>query len=194
MSDSVWLQRWQPTRLPHPWDSPGKNPGRGCHFLFQCMKMKSESEVAQACPTPSKPMDCSLPGSSVHGICQARVLEWVAISFSRKRSLVFPEISSLSHSIVFLYFFAFLSPLVILWNSAFKWVYFFFSPLLFASLLYTPICKASSYSHFAFLHLFFLGIVLIPVSCKMPWTSIHRSSGTLSLKSSPLNLFLTSTV
>ena len=106
MSDSVRPQRRQPTRLPHPWDSPGKNTGRGCHFLLQCMKMKSESEVAQACPTPSKPMDCSLPGSSVHGICQARVLEWVAISFSGKRSLVFPEISSLSHSIVFLYFFA----------------------------------------------------------------------------------------
>ena len=70
----------QPTRLPRPWDSPGKNPGVGCHFLLQCMK--SESEVAQSCLTPSNPMDCSLPGSSVHGIFQARVLEWVAIAFS----------------------------------------------------------------------------------------------------------------
>ena len=74
--------RRQPTRLPHPWDSPGKNTGVGCHFLLQCMKVKSESEVAQSCPTPSNPMDCSLPGSSIHGILQARVLEWDAIAFS----------------------------------------------------------------------------------------------------------------
>ena len=63
-------------------DSPGKNTGVGCHFLLQCMKVRSESEVAQLCPTPSDPMDCSPPGSSVHGIFQARVLEWVAIAFS----------------------------------------------------------------------------------------------------------------
>ena len=65
-----------------PWDSPGKNTGVGCHFLLQCMKVKSESEVAQSCPTPSNPMDCSPPGSSIHGIFQARVLEWGAIAFS----------------------------------------------------------------------------------------------------------------
>ena len=76
---TVRLQRWQPTRLPRPWDSPGKNTGVGCHFLLQCMKVKSESEIAQSCPTPSDPMDCSRPGSSVHGIFQARVLEWGAI-------------------------------------------------------------------------------------------------------------------
>ena len=74
--------RWQPTRLPRPWDSPGKNTGVGCHFLLQCMKVKCESEVAQSCPTLSNPMDCSLPGSSVHGIFQARVLEWGVIAFS----------------------------------------------------------------------------------------------------------------
>ena len=73
MSDSV---------RPHPWDSPGKNTGVGCHFLLQCMKVKSESEVTQSCPTLRDPMDCSLPGSSVHGIFQARVLEWGAIAFS----------------------------------------------------------------------------------------------------------------
>ena len=73
---------WQPTRLPHPWDSPGKNTGVCCHFLLQCMKVKSESEVAQSCLTLQDPMDCSLPGSSIHGISQARVLEWVAIAFS----------------------------------------------------------------------------------------------------------------
>ena len=65
-----------------PWDSPGKLTGVGCHFQVQCMKLKSESEVAQSCPTLSDPMDCSLPSSSVHGIFQARVLEWVAIAFS----------------------------------------------------------------------------------------------------------------
>ena len=74
--------RRQPTRLPHPWDSPGKNAGVGCHFLLQCMKMKSESEVAQSCLTLRDPMDCSLPGSSVHGIFQAGLLEWGAIAFS----------------------------------------------------------------------------------------------------------------
>ena len=78
----MWPQRWQPTRLPHPWDSPGKNTGVGCYFLLQCMKVKSESEVAQSCLTPSNPMDCSLPGSSIHGIFQARVLEWGASAFS----------------------------------------------------------------------------------------------------------------
>ena len=83
MSNSVRPHRRQPTRLPSPWDSPGKNTGVGCHFLLQCMKVKSESEVAQLCLTRSDPTDCSLPGSSVHGIFQARVLEWGAIAFSR---------------------------------------------------------------------------------------------------------------
>ena len=82
VSDSVWPQRRQPTRLPCPWDSSGKNTGVGCHFLLQCMKVKSESEVAQSCLTLCDPMDCSLPGSSIHGIFQARVLEWGAIAFS----------------------------------------------------------------------------------------------------------------
>ena len=82
MSDSVRLHRQQPTRLRCPWDSPGKNTGVGCHFLLQCMKVKSESEVAQSCPTLSDPMDFSPLGSSIHGIFQARVLEWGAIAFS----------------------------------------------------------------------------------------------------------------
>ena len=68
-------------QAPRPWDSPGKNTGVGCHFVLQCMKVKSESEVTQSCPTLSDPMDCSLPDSSVHGIFQARVLEWGAIAF-----------------------------------------------------------------------------------------------------------------
>ena len=82
MSDSLRPHRRQPARLLCPWDFPGKNTGVGCHFLLQCMKVKSESEVAQSCLTLSDPMDCNLPGSSVHGIFQARVLEWGAIAFS----------------------------------------------------------------------------------------------------------------
>ena len=71
---------------PLPWGFPGKNTGMGCHFLLQCMKVKSESEVAQSCPTLSDPVDCSLPGSYAHGIFQARVLDWGAIAFSDKES------------------------------------------------------------------------------------------------------------
>ena len=82
MSDSVPPHRRQPIRLPRPWDSPGKTTGVGCHFLLQCRKVKSESEVTQLCPTLCDPMDCSLPGSSIHGIFQARVLEWGVIAFS----------------------------------------------------------------------------------------------------------------
>ena len=82
VSDSVRPHRRQPTSLPRPWDFPGKNTGVGCHFLLHCMKLKSESEVAQSCRTLSDPIDCSLPGSSVHGIFQARVPEWGAIAFS----------------------------------------------------------------------------------------------------------------
>ena len=65
VSDSVRPHRRQPTRLRRPWGSPGKSAGVGCHFLLQCMKVKSESEVAQSCLTLSDPMDCSLPGSSL---------------------------------------------------------------------------------------------------------------------------------
>src|SRR5574340_856504 len=82
MSDSVQPHRRKPTRLPCPWDSPGKNTGVGCHFLLQCMKVKSEREVAQSCLTLSEPMDYSLPGSSIHGIFQAKILQWGAIAFS----------------------------------------------------------------------------------------------------------------
>ena len=92
---SVQPHRQQPTRLPHPWDSPGKNTGVGCHFLLQCMKGKIESEVAQSCPTLSDPMDCSLPGSSVHGSLQARVLEWGASAFSK------PEVENWSKPALF---------------------------------------------------------------------------------------------
>ena len=80
MSDSVRPQRQQPTRLPHPWDSPGKNTGVGCHFLLQCIKVKSESEVAQSFRTLSDPMYYSLPGSSVHGF--SRQEYWSGVIFS----------------------------------------------------------------------------------------------------------------
>ena len=170
MSDSVRPQRWQPTRLPHPWDSPGKNTGMGCHFLLQCMKVKSEREVAQSCPTLSDPMACSLPGSSIHRIFQARVLEWVAIAFSVKRSLVFP----ICCFPLFLCIDGWgrLSYLSLLFFRTLHSNEYIF-PLPFASLLFTAICKASLDSHFTFLHFFFLGIVLIPVSCTMLWTSVH---------------------
>ena len=81
VSDSVRPHRRQPNRLLCLWDSPGKSTGVGCHFLLQCMKVKSESEVVQSCQTFSDPMDCRLPGSSLHGILQARVLEWGGIAF-----------------------------------------------------------------------------------------------------------------
>ena len=84
MFDSVRSHRQQPTRLPYPWDSPGKNTGVGCHFLLQCMKVKSESEVAQLCPTLSDPMDCSSPGSSVRGISRQEYWSGGAIAFSVK--------------------------------------------------------------------------------------------------------------
>ena len=80
MSDSVRPQRWQPTRLPRPWNSLGENTGVGRHFLLQCMKVNSE--IAQSCLPLSDPMDCSSLGSSIHGIFRARVLEWGAIAFS----------------------------------------------------------------------------------------------------------------
>ena len=98
VSNSVRPHRRQPIRLPHPSDSLGKNTAVGCHFLLQCMKVKSQSEFTQSCPTLSDPMDCSLPGSSAHGIFQARVLEWGAIAFSILR-LFMPTKHSPSASI-----------------------------------------------------------------------------------------------
>ena len=79
MSNSVRPHRWQPTRLPHPWDPPGKNTGVSCHFLLQCMKVKSEREVSQSCPTLKDPMDCSLPGSSSMGFSRQDYWSWVPL-------------------------------------------------------------------------------------------------------------------
>ena len=97
MSNSVRPDRQPPTRLPRPWDSPGKNTGLGCHFLFLCMKVKSESEVAQSCPTLSDPMDRILPDSPIHGIFQERVLECGAIAFSEECSN-YHTIALISHT------------------------------------------------------------------------------------------------
>ena len=97
VSDSVRPHRRQPTRLCRPWDSLSKNTGVGCHVFLQCIKVKSESEVTESCPTLSDPMDCSLPGSSVHGSFQARVLEWGAIAFSNSDNTI-PEQIHFLHS------------------------------------------------------------------------------------------------
>ena len=100
MSDSVRPHRRQPTRLPRPWDSPGKSTGVGCHFLLQCMKVKTESEVARLCPTLSDPMDHSLPGFSIHGIFQARVLEWVVLDFVNSVMKKDPQIWSYTENFI----------------------------------------------------------------------------------------------
>ena len=109
MSDSMRPHRRQPTRLPHPWDSPGKNTGVGCHFLLQCMKVKSVSEVVQSCLTLSDLMNCSLPGSSVHEIFQAKLLEWVPLpspmtnldSILKRRDITLPTKVCLVKAMVF---------------------------------------------------------------------------------------------
>ena len=92
MSDSVWPHRQQPIRLCRPWDSLGKNTGVGCHFLLQCMKVKSESEVAQSCPTLSDPMECSPPGSAIHG--SSRQEYWSGLPLpSHIAHLIYPVFS-----------------------------------------------------------------------------------------------------
>ena len=118
---------------------------------------------------------------------------WVSPVFL-KRSLVFPILLFSSISLHCSLKKAFLSPLAILWNSEFSWVYLSLSALPFASLPFSAICKASSNNHRAFLHFFFFGIVLVTASCTVLWTSVHSSSGTLFPRSNPLNLFITSTV
>ena len=113
----MWPHRRQPTRPPHPWESPGKNTGVGCHFLLQCMKVKSESEVTQLCPTVSDPVDCSLPGSSVHGIFQARVLAWGAIAFLH----LFPLVTTYLLSVFVSFFFVIFTSLLHFLDSTYKW-------------------------------------------------------------------------
>ena len=153
---------------------------------------ESESEVAQSCSTLHNFMDCSLTGSSIHRIFQARVLEWGAIAFSE-------EISSLSFPFYCFPLFLFtdhggrLSYLSLLFFGTLHSDGYVFPFFLCLSLLFSAIYKVYPDNHFAFLHFFFLGMVSIPVSCTMSQTSVHSSSGTLSIRSSPLNLFLTTT-
>ena len=137
MSDSVRPHRWQTTRLPHPWDSPGKNTGVGCHFLLQCMKVKSESKVAQSCPTLSDPMDCSLPSSSIHGIFQARVLEWGAIV----------------RPILFLFF---IEP-IFAWNVPLVSLIFLKRSLVFPILLFSSISLHDHWGRLSYFSLLFFG-------------------------------------
>ena len=135
MSDSVRPHRRQPTRLPHPWDSPGKNTGVGCHFLLQCVKVKSQS-----CPTLSNLMDCSLPGSSIHGIFQARVLEWGAIAFSllpsRKNKNRVYKLGAGSWSTY-----------IVTWSNynLLKMLLDTYPPLSYVSLIIYALCSLSSY-------------------------------------------------
>ena len=146
MSDSVRPHRRQPIRLPHPWDSPGKNTGVGCHFLLQCMKVKSESEVAQSCLTLSDPMDCNLLGSSVHGILQARVLEWGAFAFSMSPLMIHQR------------YFSFLS-----WCLAFPFDTFFEFPSLFI----LPICFFMSVTQLC-------PTLCEPMNCSTPGLPVHH--------------------
>ena len=180
----MWPHRGQPTRLCCPWDSPGKNIGVGCHFLLQCMKVKSESEVAQSCLCD--PMDCSLPGSSIHGIFQARVLEWVVVPI-----LLFASISlhwSVRKAFLFsMLFFGTLNSVGYIFPFLLCFLLLFFSQLFLRppQIAILLICISFSWGSMPF---------LINASCTMSWTSVHSSSGTLSIRANPLNLFLTSTV
>ena len=128
-----------------PWDSPGKNTGVGCHFLLQCMKVKSENEVVQPCLTLSDPMDCSLPGSSIHGILQARALEWGAIAFSVSLSVVFLFLKF--HSSVCKCWIFLLSPFGILYTLS---VWSYLSSLILRTL--SPLIPQI----FSFLHFYFI--------------------------------------
>ena len=162
-------QRRQPTRLPRPWDSQGKNTGVGCHFLLQCMKGKSASEVAQSCPTLSDPMDCSLPDSSIHGIFQARVLEWGAIAFSVDICICHEIISTITlvnpHTNLLLYYgpHSYVVYWIVLTYLLYNWrfvplnpLHIFYSPTSFSSgshSLFFFICKCF---HFFCLFLFWI--------------------------------------
>ena len=169
VSGSRWVIT--PSWLSGSWRSFLYSSAHSCHFLMSSASVRS------------------IPFLSFIEPIFAWNVPLVSLIFL-KISLVFPILLFSSSSFHWPLRKAFLSLLAILWNSAFRWVCLSFSPLLFTSLLFPALCKASSDSHFAFLHFFFLGMIFIPVSCTMPWTSVHSSSGTLSIRSSPLNLFL----
>ena len=147
MSDSVRPQRRKPTRLPRPWDSPGKNTGVGRHFLLQWMKVKRESEVAQSSPTLCDPVDCSPPGSSVHGIFQARVLEWAAMCTYCHVNPYLPVVSV----VLFCLFLLFVSPFMVWWFSFVVCLSSFLFIYLFLNLLFVfdlcLLCSSSIWTH-----------------------------------------------
>ena len=171
MSDSVRPHRRHSTGLPHPWDSPGKNTGMGCHFLLQCMKVKRESEVAQSCSTLSDPMDYSLPGSSVHGIFQARVLEWSAIAFSGTSYLSLPNFSSLQ-SLKQLIYFLFLW-IFLFWkfhiNGIIQYVTFC-DWFLSLNIMFTRFIYVAAYVQFSSVQ------SLNHVDSATPWMAAHKAS------------------
>ena len=152
-----------------PWHSPGKNTGVGCHFLLQCMKVKSESKVSLSRVRPSAtPWTAAYQAPPSMGF--SRQEYWSGVPFYYFPLFVCIDLWRR------LSFFS----LALLCNSAFQWIYLSFSPLPFTSLFFPAICKPSSDNHFAFLHFFFLGMVLITASCTMSPTSVHSSLGTLS--------------
>ena len=166
VSDSVWPHRRQPTRLPRPGDYPGKNAGVGCHFLLQCMKVKSEREVAQSCPTLRDPMNGSLPGSTIHGIFQARVLEWVAIAFSQRDEQILQGcwssnfslmVSDTWHFCTLLY-----NPKIYFTHAHGKWLTIFLQHLIFGK--FWLFMLWSSLSCFSCVQLFVT-----------PWTVAHQA-------------------
>ena len=156
MSDSVRPQRWQPTRLPRPWDSPGKNTGVGCHFLLQCMKVKSESEVTQSCLTLRDPMGCTLPASSIHGIFQAKLLEWGAIALSDIYIHMYTNIYIL-FQILFLY--------MLLKNTKYRSLCYTGGPCWLFILLIHINCLY-------YMWIFGLGSIDTPNSCMVHWSSV----------------------
>ena len=161
MSGSRWMIT--PSWLPESWRS----------FLYSSSVYSCHLFLISSASVSSYHF-CPLLCSSLH-----EMFPWHLLIFL-KRSLVFPILLFSSISLHWSLRKAFLSLLASLWDSAFKWVYLSFSPLPFDSLLFSAICKASSDNHFAFLHFFFLGMVLITASCTVSQTSIHSSSGTLS--------------
>ena len=163
----------------------GKSPGEGKGYPLQYSGLENST-------------DCI-----VHGVTKSRTQLndfhfALCMKYSFDISSFLEVIASLFHSIAFLYLHyshkkAFLYLLAILWNSAFGWVYLSLSPLLFASLLFSAVCKASSDKHLDFLPFFFFGMGLVTESCAMLQTSAHNSIGTLSTRSNPWNLFINST-
>ena len=195
-SHSLVFDSLEPRVLYSPWNSPGQNTGVGSLSLLQNIFPPQGSNTGlpycrrilyQLSHKGSKELDTT---KWLNWTELAWIVPLVSLIFL-KSSLVFPILLFSSISLHWSLRKPFLSLLAILWNSAFKWVYLSFSPLLFTSVLFTAICKAFSDSHLAFLHFFFLGMVLIPVSCTMSQTSVYSSSGSLCIRACLISAYLT---